>query len=227
MNDSKMKIIQGLLDKATSTSFQEEADAFFAKAAELMGKYSIDEAALRSAGSLKDTKVVRWTVRTGQEYKTERQRMRGNILMGLGAKVILTGSDENGKILKMECFATESVKEMAMNIMVQAEIHMMRTVYNTDSVGHARSFRRSFIVEYGQALRKILEDSLKAGEDEALKNVSESTALVLVDDKKKVQQEYRQAFPNAGKARSLSTQSTGRSAARQAASSFTGHMKQI
>ena len=43
-SDSRLATIRGLLAKAEATEFAAEAEAFTAKASELMARYSLDEA---------------------------------------------------------------------------------------------------------------------------------------------------------------------------------------
>lgn len=48
MDESKIAKIEALLKKAERTNFAEEAETYYAKAQELMAKWAIDEAMLRS-----------------------------------------------------------------------------------------------------------------------------------------------------------------------------------
>jgi Protein of unknown function (DUF2786) len=69
--DDKLARIRALLAKAESTPFPNEADAFNAKAAELMARYGIEEALLHAAGGRKDT-VSQRRIAVGNPYSVQK-----------------------------------------------------------------------------------------------------------------------------------------------------------
>lgn len=79
-NQNLIEKIQALLAKAESTTYEAEADAFYAKAQELMVRYAIDEAELVASGQKrKDEIVIREvSIRDGrQRTKPQRSLLNG------------------------------------------------------------------------------------------------------------------------------------------------------
>jgi len=58
MSEKMTKKVKALLTKAEASTFEAESDAFYAKAAELMAEYAIDEAALAALDSTKKVKEI-------------------------------------------------------------------------------------------------------------------------------------------------------------------------
>lgn len=80
MADEKMIAkIKALLDKAESTGFEKEADAFIAKAQELMMKYAIDDAMVRASGKKSKDEIVTRSVEVRRRFRGT----QGQFLSGL------------------------------------------------------------------------------------------------------------------------------------------------
>jgi hypothetical protein len=81
----RMRKIQGLLKKAESTEFEAEADAFMAKAHEIMADMAIDEAQVREAMTEAERAHTKRPIQVDFEYSTTDSNARGkrNLLFGI------------------------------------------------------------------------------------------------------------------------------------------------
>lgn len=221
--------IRKLLDKAYSTNFAEEAETYLAKATELMAKFGISEAALRANSPMAETVIVCEVMKISGKFLTERRRLSAWILDALGVRVILTSPRIATKgEMEFTVFATASTLEVAKQILSMAEMHCLKEMGKAEVVGSAISFRKSFLIGYGDKLSRILEDSFKDAQEESLKNESASTALVLVSEKEKIENAVNEKFPHLTTIRSNApVNGEGFRSGSSAANSFTGHNKAI
>lgn len=84
MTDIKKKI-KALLTKAEATEYQEEADAFFAKAAELMARHAVSEDEVRKFGSDQPPpKVERRSYTVASPYSSDRMFLVSAVAESLG-----------------------------------------------------------------------------------------------------------------------------------------------
>lgn len=78
-NEDMIRKITALLAKAESTQYEAEADAFIAKAQELMMRHAVDEAMLRAAGNKSKEEIVKREVQIRKRFKNT----QGSFLSGL------------------------------------------------------------------------------------------------------------------------------------------------
>ncbi len=202
--ESMVEKIQGLLAKAESTNFPEEAAAFRAGAEKLMLKHSIDEAMLAMAR----TPEERWTVTSKSVRITGTYPMQKTILMTAIAKVhavkvIRTGT---GKYTAVTLIGT--TEDIADVELLFTSLVLQGTGEMLDAPGSSRGFRANFWLgftsEVSKRMKRVAAEAkadAEAAEREAATSADDgpvlsiSVGLALVDKSRAVQEEASRLFP--------------------------------
>lgn len=183
--------VRGLLAKAESTEFPEEAEALSAKAQELMNRYAFDRA-LVDADSHKQqvaTSIRLWLDNPYVEAKShlvaaiaEANRCRSVFYPRIGF-VALVGEELDLEITEL----------LTTSLLVQATQAMVAEGRDITSTGtsRTRSFRQSFLVSYAARIGERLKEA--AGK---VHNPAEDERLlpVLADRSRIVEETFRQMF---------------------------------
>ncbi|MEX0835325.1 MAG: DUF2786 domain-containing protein [Nitriliruptor sp.] len=206
--------VRALLAKAEATNFEEEAEAFTAKAQELIARHAIDEALLHGVDDVGEPSLRRILV--DDPYAdakahliaqvAEVNRCRVVYSSGLGW-ITAFGYDHD----------LDAVELLATSLLAQATAAMVRQGPRRDGAGRSRtrSFRRSFLYGFGQRigerLRRATEEQVAAsGDDGRLLPV-----LAARDDR--VEAAARDAFPELVQKTTSISNGSGWSAGRVAA----------
>jgi len=214
--DAKLERVRALLAKAEATTFPAEAEAYTAKAQELISRHSIDEALL-AAGN--ETTVVPYARRIGVDHPYESEKASLLTSVARANRCHVVWSPELG-------FATvfgfdadiDAVDLLHTSLLVQAHRAMARTEPPGGKAGRARlkSFRQSFLVGYAVRIGERLAEASRAALDQA----GDPAALVPVLASRDVQvREARdRSFPSTTRGRgfrvaSLEGWESGREAA--------------
>ncbi len=154
--------VRALLAKAESTDFPEEAEAFSAKAQELISRHSLDRlltGAERSSRTRSDAVVARrlWI---DAPYVMAKARLADAV--GRANRCSTVVSEKLG-------FATvvgapgdlDAVELLTTSLLVQANTGLLRAGRRTDSYGATRttSFRRSFLLSYAHRIGERLTEA--------------------------------------------------------------------
>jgi hypothetical protein len=162
-NERILSKVRGLLAKAESTEFADEAEALSARAQELMAKYSIDHALLAAQAGRRDEPASRRLPVDGPYEsakasllsavaKTNRCRTVWYQRLGMSAVV---GFDAD----------LDAVELLFTSLLVQANSAMLRAGAKRDRYGRSRTraFRQSFLVAYairiGERLAGVAEET--------------------------------------------------------------------
>jgi hypothetical protein len=196
----KTKTIQRLLAKAERASTIQEAEAFRAKATELMLKYSIDEAVLSAAHESSDTLGSRRIVIAGGYAKA------GSILLtGIGdafsVKVISVARGAGGTVCMV--YGWESDLAMVEVLFASLQVQAMREAKMTHAQNrhiNGRTWTTSFLIGFANTIWTRLKDQRA----KAVRDTGDSTGteLAIVDRSKAVDVAYRTAHPRTSKAQS-------------------------
>jgi uncharacterized protein DUF2786 len=176
--DGLLEKVRALLAKAESTSFDAEAEAFTAKAQELMTRHRVDRALLDAATDRSDGPIGR-RIGTEDPYADAKASLLGVVADANGCHAVWS---------KEFSFATvfgfpdelDSVEELFTSLLVQATGALRREGSKFDGSGRSRTtrFRRSFLVAFairiGERLRAAVEETVAAASAEM------GTALVPV-----------------------------------------------
>ncbi|HEX4251749.1 MAG TPA: DUF2786 domain-containing protein [Pseudonocardia sp.] len=198
--------VRALLAKAESTSFPEEADAFFAKAQELMTRYSLERAAVDAladpAGGIPVRTAGRriWLDNPYLSAKSmlvgvaaEANRCRAVFASALGLMTVI-GEETD----------TEVVEVLTTSLLVQAGRAMLAAGGRVDRRGQSRtrSFRQSFLVSYAQRIGERLAEAAAGAESAVIESIGDGRLLpVLAAREQAVQQRVDELFPQLVKRR--------------------------
>jgi hypothetical protein len=193
-DDRALRRVRALLAKAESTTFEEEAHAFTAKAQELMARHSLDEARLRTGDDVGEPSQRR--ILLDDPYLDAKasvvsavasaNRCRAVLQTGLGWVHVL-GYEQD----------LDTVELLSTSLLAQATTAMVRKGPQRDHSGRSRtrSYRRGFLLGFasrvGQRLRHAAERQVS--------DVQESDGgllPVLAGREDRIRAAEERAFPN-------------------------------
>ena len=211
MSDTKfqdmLRKCEGLLRKAESTDSEHEREAFLAKAAELMAKYSIDEHMLRDA-TLTGSKPTSTVFIVNPPYARAKLEMmvvlmdqfhcRGVFSELRGGKIRLTilGYEQDQEIVKF----------LYASLLLQEISAMWRSLKSTQKswwdTGNVKMFKKSFLAGFPRGVRSQLEEIKRREETKVV-----GSALVLANVDQRVEDLMQEMFPRVKSGKSMSVHS--------------------
>jgi hypothetical protein len=175
------------------TTSPEEAEAFSAKAAELMAKYVVDQSLLDAAAPDHTAPLAR-TIRVVAPYAMAKAVLLSAVAAGYGVRTVIGGEAAGGRDCTAVGFALdlEATELLFTSLLLQAAAAMHRASQRQD---RPRAFRRAFLLGYAgtvsERLRSIREQTV-AG---AASAGAGGAALVLADRAREVDTAVQQRFP--------------------------------
>lgn len=242
--DRRLATIRSLLAKAEATEFPDEAEAFFAKASELIARWAIDEAMLWAGADA-----------TGREQPDELQLMvhapylaQKAVLIsavatahGCRAVRLVSGPGHRSEIVSVVGFPSELrwVETLVTSLLVQLTSALLANAPKGLSSSASASWRRSFIMGFAEEVGRRLErdrsdaaaerqerserpdGAAAAGADPGFADpaaaATPSVELVLASRDAEVADDFRRRFPHVRSSwASSGSSSSGRSAGRRA-----------
>jgi hypothetical protein len=209
-SESLLNKVRALLAKAESTTFPEEADAFRAKAYELMTKYQIEEAlvahARQEAAIISDRQVT-----IPAPFAREKAHLMSSVAKGLGLRPIILGGRGHGYVIHL--FGTDADIERAEFLFTTLLLEVTRVISKTvpGSHGTARAWRASFVLGFAEKVRERLLEARRRSETEAQAAQAPggtSVALVLADRTALINAAVHQVYPRLNTVR-YNTRGTG------------------
>lgn len=229
-NESTLRKIRGLLDKAEATPFEAEQAALYSKAAELMARHRVTEAMLADAKPLQDRgKVTVRRIHLGAgPYVRARLALLGAVAQPSSCKV-LTYVDYDGRFGEVHGYESDldAVEMLYTSLLIQSASAMKaETVPRGQG---AVEFRRSFLFGFAARVRERLDEVNQTVVDdvEAARTTDSadgagtegpSVALVLADRREDVEQAVAARYGRIGtlrrasKSRSLAGHQAGAAA---------------
>ncbi|MCP2327428.1 hypothetical protein HDA40_005935 [Hamadaea flava] len=188
--------VRALLAKAESTTFPEEAEAYTAKAQELMTRHSIDFALLMARTGGKDEPAVR-RIPIDNPYEAAKTLLLQAVAEANGCRSVW---------MEYYGFATvtgfpgdlDSVELLFTSLLVQAVAAMTQSGPKQDRFGrnNTRSFRLAFLTAYAQRIGERLRGATETAVSETIRDVGESTLLpVLKARSEEVAAKFQELFP--------------------------------
>ena len=238
--DRRLDTIRGLLAKAEATEFPEEAEAFFAKASELISRWAIDEALLwagADASGREQPDELQLVVHT--PYLPQKAVLVGAVAQANNCRAVrlVGGAGARSEIISIVGFPTDLrwVETLVTSLLVQLTSAMLAKCPAGTSASATASWRRSFIIGYAEEVGSRLEmdratAAARAPRPEpaaATPAEAPSVALVLASRSAEVDDDFRRRHPHvrsgwASSGRSAAGRRAGRQAGREASLSRNG-----
>lgn len=213
--------VRALLAKAESTPYPEEADAFFAKAQDLMSRYSLERAVREAAPGAGPPGV-----RTGgrriwldNPYLRAKSMLVGAVATPNHCQAVFTESLGFVTVIG-EDTDTELVEVLSTSLLVQAGRAMLAAGRQVGRRGQPRtkSFRRAFLMSYAQRIGERLAEASRGAEAAVAESVGDDRLLpVLAAKDRAVERRVAELYPDLVTRRSTVSNSAGWHAGRAAA----------
>lgn len=215
-----LKLIRALLAKAEATTFQAEAEAFTAKAQEMMTRHSIDAAVLASAaaGGGRTRGIESRRVHIDSPYADEKADFLAVIADVNGARSVWSPQVAISTIMGFP-IDLQLTDLLFTSLLVQAT-HASAEETSVDRGLRTPSFRRAFLIAFADRVGERLEQTRQRSSAAATEQYGSSLLPILADRTAAVSETFAEAFPNLtkGKSRRLNAQGwhAGRAAADRA-----------
>jgi len=212
-----LKLIRALLAKAEATTFDAEAEAFTAKAQEMMTRHSIDAAVLASAavGSRTVAGVESRRVHIDNPYAEEKASFLSAIAGVNGVRSIWV--PYAGLCTVMGFPVDLQLTDLLFTSLLVQATRASAAATATNRQLSTPSFRRAFLIAFAHRIAERLETARSHVAAEASAKYGESLLPVLASREAAVEAAYAEAFPNATTMRSRNLNAAGWHAGRSAA----------
>lgn len=196
---SVLERVRALLAKAESTTFDAEADAFTAKAQELMARHRIDRAVIAARGERRADDPVGRRVGIDDPYAEAKAALLATIADANGCRAVWS---KNMGCSTLFGFASDldAVEELFTSLLVQATAALRREGSKLDRTGRSRTtrFRRSFLVAFATRIGQRLREAVDATVDAVIDETGTALVPVLASRDEAVRAAAEAAFPQAG-----------------------------
>lgn len=186
--------IRGLLAKAESSTFAEEAETFSAKAQELMTRYAIDRAVIDSTeGTGVHTAVVSRRILVDNPYADAKMQLLSSVASSNGAKTVwykklglisITGMPVDLDLCDL----------LYTSLLVQSARAL--DLAGTDRHTRSRGFRRAFLLGYAWRIRERLEEARARADRAAGESYGSALVPILAERDRAVTTMFDDLFPS-------------------------------
>ncbi len=189
--------IRALLAKAESTDFSAEAEAYTAKAQDLMTRHSVDEAVLHQEAGDSVTVGGR-RVHIDNPYAPEKADLLNQVARANRVKAIWHEFPSFMSIVGVPT-DLEQVEMLFTSLLIQATRAMTEAGRSSraNSVDRSSSFRRAFLVAYATRIGQRLTTAT----DEAVASYGSALVPVFERQARAVDEEYERLFPHVKESR--------------------------
>lgn len=212
--DKTLHRVQGLLAKAESTPYPEEATALMAKAQELMTRYAIDDA-LAQGGRAKGSQPEIRSFSIANPYASAKRSLLAAVA---GANDVRVITGYQGSISLVGFASDLDVTEMLFaSLLVQATREMYLAAANGHGGGRPRAFRHAFLISYGARIGSRLMQARRAATDDAEATTGQSLVPLFARRTGEVEAYLNEQFPALRTRRTTLSHGGGWAAGREAA----------
>lgn len=212
-----LKLIRALLAKAEATTFDAEAEAFTAKAQEMMTRHSIDAAVVASAaaGSRTAAGVESRRVHIDNPYAEEKAGFLSAIADVNGVRSIWI---PHAGLCTVVGFPVDlQLTDLLFTSLLVQATRASAAATATNRQLSTPSFRRAFLIAFAHRIAERLEAARRHVAAEAAAEYGDSLLPVLASREAAVEAAYAEAFPNTTLMKSRSLNAAGWHAGRSAA----------
>ncbi len=213
----KLSTIRALLAKAEATEFSEEADAFTAKAQDLMTRYAIDEALLSEGADGVEIRSSR--VHIDNPYASTKAQLLNTVGQVNRAKTIW--DELNGIATIVGLPVDLDLTEMLFTSLLVQATKAMTEAGAVSTGGHrldrSPSFRRAFLLSYADRIGERLSDAGRHAQREEAEHRGRDLLPVLARQSAAVDTEFARLFPRATQSGATRVDARGWHAGRAAA----------
>ncbi len=212
-----LKLIRALLAKAEATTFDAEAEAFTAKAQEMMTRHSIDAAVVASAvaGGRTAAGVESRRVHIDNPYAEEKAGFLSAIADVNGVRSVWL---PHAGLCTVVGFPVDlQLTDLLFTSLLVQATRASAAATATDRQLSTASFRRAFLIAFAHRIAERLEAARRHVAAEAAEEYGASLLPVLASREAAVEAAYAEAFPNTTLMKSRSLNAAGWHAGRSAA----------
>jgi hypothetical protein len=208
VDDRVLERVRALLAKAESTTFAEEAEAFTAKAQELMARHALDRAMLDGAGQAAGPGGRR--IGTDDPYAQSKALLLDEVATANRCRTVWSPSLGFSTVFGHEA-DIDGVELLYTSLLVQAARAVAAAGPQIDRRGRSttRSFRKSFYVAYATRIGQRLRESTAAAEAAGAEAHGAALLPVLAARDQAVEDAFREAFPTTERYRVSATNGAG------------------
>ncbi len=194
--------VRGLLAKAEATTFPEEADAFTAKAQELLARHNLDRAAVESQDCTRPAAAAMRRVWIDEPYlaakglllhAVARANRCSTVQVGDLGLVVAAGHDDD----------LDTVELLFTSLLVQATTQLTAAGRHAASGARprSRSYRQSFLVAFAQRIGERLQEAACASEHEAARTHGQALVPLLAARGAAAEEAIHATFAKLGRVR--------------------------
>jgi hypothetical protein len=188
--------IRGLLAKAESSEFEEEAASFLDKATELMAKYRVDEAVLAAAGRAANDPVDRTFIDLSG-YHSPKGSLAVHLAEALDCHVLWAhggprGSKRLAVVGHVSDLSTFEALMTSLELQLDRELHKVSGYSSGDTRARRTSFANGWVRKVGNRIKAHLASAVDTAVAET--DASSSVALVLADRRDVVADKYQEFY---------------------------------
>jgi len=195
-----LKQVQALFAKAESTAFPDEAEAFIAKAQQVMATHSIDQAMLDAAAGADQDPIESETVVCVAPYASSKSLLLSAVATANHVRAVRVSATGDAHIVIV---GHRNDLEHTKTLFAALSLHAVRTMlaepippYETP-----RRFRHAFMVAFASRISLRLKEATRAAEAAYQQATGTEVGLVLVERQADVDTHLAELFPRLTKRR--------------------------
>jgi hypothetical protein len=194
-NEPMAQRILGLIAKAESSEFPDEAQAFLAKAQQLMKRHAIDEALLDSRRTSGHDEVEADSVVCSAPYAGAKAYLLGVVAKANGVRVVVTAGPSSSQICTIVGFRSDLNSTTVLFTALSMHAARDSIAAEVPSFDTPRRFRHAFILAFAQRIGERLEAANATAQAEAEEAEGVDLAPVIQSREAKVAADLAARFP--------------------------------